>query len=117
MEFLRFLSEQFDIAVIVFIALLLLILYIVRRAEQAAGFSWAPIFQDDSGKVSALRVAILVSIAVSSAVLLYITVNLVKNQDDLKGLFEFYIAYLAVWSGAKVVEKLIDLLVAKFVKT
>jgi predicted metal-binding membrane protein len=47
---------------------------------------------------------------------MYVSLNVIKNGDDMQALFPFFATYLAVWSGAKVVEKLLDLLIAKFVK-
>lgn len=116
MEFLKFFSEWLDISVILLLLLLALAIYIIRDATRNPDSYWKTVFDDDSGKRSALRIGVLIALSVSSAILIYISANLVKTGADLDALFKFYTVYIAVWSGAKVVEKLIDLLVAKFAK-
>jgi hypothetical protein len=115
MDVIRFIAEWMDISVLLLVALLAMAVYVMREAQKPGNY-WGGIFDDDNNKRSALRVAVLICVAVSSAVLMYLTVNTVKGGDDLHNLFPYYIAFLAVWSGAKVVEKLIDLLVARFAK-
>lgn len=115
MDYLKFFAEWLDTSVLLLVALLAIAVYVIREAGKPGNY-WSTIFDDDSNKRSALRVAVLICVAVSSAVLMYLTVNTVKGGDDLHNLFPYYIAFLAVWSGAKVVEKLIDLLIARFAK-
>lgn len=101
-----------DIPTALLIVMFALIITILWRAS--LGERWAEAFQDDSGKVSALRLAIFIAIGVSSWHLLYVTMNVVKKGDDLEQLYPFYATYLAVWSGAKVAEKALDAILAKF---
>lgn len=114
MESLKILSEL-DVAAVTLVAGLLWIM-LVLRAARIGGFSWAGALKDDAGKESALRFAVLVALVISSWLLMYVSLNVIKNGDDMQALFPFFATYLAVWSGAKVVEKLLDLLLAKYAK-
>lgn len=105
--------KEFDIAAFALVVGLLWILTVIRNA-QGGGFSWKRAMQDDNEKESIFRFGILVALVVSSWLLIYVAVNVIKNGDDLDRLFPYYMAYLAVWSGAKVVEKLLDVLSLKF---
>ena len=105
--------RDFDIAAFALVLGLLWILLVIRSA-QAEGFKWSRAMQDDNGKESSLRFGIIVAVVVSSWFLVYVTMNVLKASGDLEALFPYYMAYLAVWSGAKVVEKLLDVLILKF---
>lgn len=112
------LFKDFDIAGFALVLGLLWILLVIRSAEQG-GFSWKRAMQDDSGqegkgKESVLRFAVLVALVTSSWLLMYVTINVIKSGADLEQLFPYYVSYLAIWSGAKVVEKLLDVLILKF---
>lgn len=121
MNALAELFKDFDIAGFALVLGLLWILLVIRSAEKG-GFSWKRAMQDDStgegqagqGKESVLRFAVLVALVTSSWLLIYVTINVIKNGADLEQLFPYYVAYLCVWSGAKVVEKLLDVLILKF---
>lgn len=113
MEIVRTILEAFDIAAIALVLGLGWILLVIRDAK-AGGFSWKRAMQDDNDKESTLRFAILVALVISSWFLVYVTMNVIKTGADLEQLFPYYMAYLAVWSGAKVVERLLDVLVLKF---
>jgi hypothetical protein len=54
--------------------------------------------RDDSGKPSAFRLAIFVSLAVSTWIIMYIVLN--TNALDTW----MFVTYLGIWSGAKVAE-------------
>ena len=107
------LLKDFDIAAFALVLGLLWILLVIRNA-QAGGFSWKRAMQDDNSKESVLRFGIIVALVISSWFLVYVTMNVIKATADLEQLFPYYMAYLAVWSGAKVVEKLLDVLILKF---
>ena len=113
MNLLAEMFREFDIAGAALILGLLWILLVIREAR-TGGFSWKRAMQDDNGKESALRFGIIVALVISSWFLVYVTMNVVKVGADLEQLFPYYMAYLAVWSGAKVVEKLLDVLILKF---
>lgn len=105
--------REFDIAGFALVLGLLWVLTVIRNA-QVGGFSWKRAMQDDNQKESVFRFGILVALVVSSWQLIYVTVNVIKTGADLEQLFPYYMAYLAVWSGAKVVEKMLDVLLLKF---
>ena len=70
--------------------------------------------RDDNGKESLFRFGILVALVISSWCLIYMSSNVVQSGSDLEQLFPYFVAYLGIWSGAKVVEKLLDVLILKF---
>jgi len=61
-------------------------------------FQFEDMLRDDAGKPSAFRLAIFVSLAVSTWVIMYIVLK--TNTLDTW----MFVAYLAIWSGAKVAE-------------
>jgi hypothetical protein len=83
-------------------------------------FDWQSAGNDESGKASYLRLAIPVCLVVSSWWLIYVTMQVMKTSvnwiDALQALFPFYLAYVVVFSGAKVAEKLADALLTKWTK-
>lgn len=101
-----------DVPTALLLVMFALIVVILWRADLKA--RWSEAFEDDSRKVSALRLSIFVAIGVSSWHLLYVTMNVVKVSGDLSELYPFYATYLCVWSGAKVAEKALDAILAKF---
>lgn len=116
MEFLRFLSEFIDVSFVLLFVLLGILWHLMRQASRPGNY-WATLFDDDSGtKRSTMRVCSLGAFAVSSAVLLYITINYVKTWEGLKGLEYFYTVFTVVWSGAPVVYKLLEFAVGRFGK-
>lgn len=103
-----------DLPFLSLVAMLAITVYIIFAAQRRDDFDWGQALRDDNGKVSALRLGIFAAIAVSSWLLIYVTMNVIKKGDDLEQLFPFYAAYLGIWSGAKVAEKAIDAVLAKF---
>lgn len=106
----HFAGLVFDIPAIVLIALLILGAFVMYKAQQQSDFNFASMLTDDSGKPSAMRLAVFVCIATSTWVLIKVTMGCA----DPKETFNFFVAYVAIWSGAKIVEKLLDVLLAKF---
>lgn len=99
-----------DIPSMVLIALLILGAFVMWAAQSKHDFDFAGMLTDDNGKPSAMRLGVFVCLAASTWVLIKVTMT-IKDEDKL---FNFYIAYVAIWSGAKIVEKLLDVLLAKF---
>jgi hypothetical protein len=99
-----------NIPSIVLIALLVLGAVVMHLAQKKADFDFSEMLKDDNGKPSAMRLAIFVCLAASTWVL----IKLAMTCADVDKLFNYFMAYLAVWSGAKIVEKLLDVLLAKF---
>lgn len=101
---------SYDIPATVLIALLVAGAFVIFKAQQKDNFDFAQMLTDDSGKPSAMRLAVFVCLAASTWAL----IKVVMTSNDPKESFNFYMAYIAVWSGAKIVEKLLDVLLAKF---
>jgi hypothetical protein len=72
------------------------------QKDKNNGFSFEEMLKDDSGKPSAFRLAIFVSLAVSTWVIMYIVLK--TNTIDVW----MYMTYLGVWSGAKIAETAIN---------
>jgi hypothetical protein len=96
------------------LAMLAITIYVLFAAQRRGDFDWGQALKDDNGKVSALRLAIFAAIAVSSWLLIFVSMNVIKSGQDLEQLYPFYATYLAIWSGAKVAEKALDAILAKF---
>lgn len=112
MDILKFIAELFDVSYILLFVLLWMAWHILRRAERPDNY-WSGVFSDDAGKRSALRVATLVALAVTSAALMYLVVNSTKNVADMDALWKWWTVYVCAWSGAPVVSKALDYLIAK----
>lgn len=84
------------------------------RSQAQADFDWAEIIRDDTGKLSAYRLAVIISLVVSSWVLIYLTMHAVHDNEDIDSLFNWFALYLGVWSGSKIIDRLFDLLLAKY---
>jgi hypothetical protein len=106
----QFLGMIFDIPAIVLIALLFVGAFVMHYAQRQPDFNFALMLTDDNGKPSAMRLAVFVCLAASTWVIIKVTMS----ESPLPEKFNFYVAYIAIWSGAKIVEKLLDVLVAKF---
>lgn len=89
-----------DVPSLVLALLMVMAMLVACRAQKRADFDWAGMLRDDGGKESALRLAILVAIAVSSWVLM--RASLSQSTDLVQILW----AYLIAWSGAPVIREL-----------
>jgi archaellum biogenesis protein FlaJ (TadC family) len=90
---------------VVLFGILLFAVYVAFKAQKRDDFDFADMLRDETGKPSALRTSIFVSLAITSWVLVYIVIE--KRVSD-STLFNLFAIYIAVWSGAKVAEKAID---------
>ena len=97
-----------DVPAAVLAVVLLGGVWICYKAQQREDFDFADMLRDDAGKPSALRLGVIVAIAMSSWALAYDTIN--GNELDI----QVFVAYLVIWSGAKIAEKLIDIVAAKW---
>lgn len=115
----RFAYEVWNVSFLLLFVLIGLAFYIVGQASK--GGYWSTIFHDENGKVSALRVATLVALAVHSAVLLYMVTSVISHsqasvKDALAGLEWHVVLYAFIWSGAAVVSKALDVYAARLAK-
>jgi len=81
-------------------------LAVAWRAQTRDDFDFARMLLDSNGKPSATRMGTFVCLAVSTYVLILAFIN-AKDNVTTNVLYMFGI-YLAVWSGAKVIERAID---------
>jgi hypothetical protein len=101
----------------VLLALLAAAMYVMWQAQRKADFDWADMLRDDAGKPSAFRLAIFVSLGVSSWLLIYVTMKIVGTSstwvEALNALFPWYAIYILVFSGAKIAERLVEIAAVK----
>lgn len=93
-----------------FILLCVFIVYVVVVTQRRKDFDFAEMLKSNS-KPSSVRLAVLVSLATSTWVLMQVTLASKSGSSD--ALIEVYVIYLSVWSGSKVLEKGIDAWSAK----
>jgi len=93
-----------DFPALILLIITLLGVYVIYKTQQDPHnqFDFADMLRDDTNKPSALRLAIFVCLAISSWAVMYIIVSTQTIDSWL------LIAYMAVWSGAKVAEKLVE---------
>lgn len=99
-----------DVPTALLLVMFALIAWIVWRAERQ-GLNWADAFRDDSGKASFMRLAMMVALMISSWQVMSTTLRVQPSLDLVERLSEFFIV---VWSGAKIVEKIVDVIAVKF---
>lgn len=116
MDYLQLLIAYFDFPTVVLSFMLVGVAYAMSQAQKKAGFDWGDGFKDANGKVSYTHAAVPIALALSSAVLLYVTIDGVKGSHTgpemaqvLNALLYWYIAYMIVWAGTKTVDKLTEL--------
>lgn len=103
---------EIDIPTALLLVMFALIGFVLWSAR--LGPRWGEALSDDGGKVSALRLAVFVALAVSSWQLIYVTITVVHRPDDVAAVYSTLATYVCVWSGAKVAEKALDAILAKF---
>jgi len=116
MTYLKLLIDYFDFPTAVLSFMLVGIAYAMSQAQKKPGFDWGDGFRDGNGKVSYTHAAVPIALALSSWVLLYVTINGIKStfsgqemSQVLQSLLYWYIAYMVVWAGTKTVDKLVEL--------
>lgn len=112
-EVLAALGEAIDLPALILIFCLLVGYGLMRKH-----FDWRKAGEDDAGKASYLRLAVPVSLVVSSWLLIYVTMKVIGTSvtwvQALEALFPFYLTYMAIWPGSKVAEKGLDVLLARY---
>lgn len=97
-------NMNLDFPALILLLIFLLGLYVLWKTQKAKnGFDFSDMLRDDSGKPSSSRLAVFVCLGVSTWAIMYM---LVTN----KGIIDtwIFVAYIAIWSGAKVAEKGIE---------
>jgi hypothetical protein len=93
-----------DFPAVILMLIFLLGLYVLWKTQNADNdFDFSDMLRDDSGKPSSSRLAVFVCLAVSTWSIMYMLVT-------TKGVIDtwIFVAYVAIWSGAKVAERGID---------
>ena len=121
LDFLQSLHESVDFPAVVLSLMLIGMALAMISAQRRSDFDWGDAFRDDNGKVSWFRAAVVVSLGISSWVLIYAFMNGVRSTYDANGmtlvldkLFAYFVAYMVVWSGAKIIEKALDIIIQKW---
>lgn len=109
-DFIAWLSASVSVPTLVLFALLVLGFAVAFKAQERQDFDFADMLRDDSHKPSALRLAIFVSLAISSWLVVYTALDTKYSEDFVLNLIALY---LIVWSGVKVVEKLVEVWISK----
>ena len=95
---------KLDFPAFILLLIFLLGLYVLWKTQKADnGFDFSEMLRDDSGKPSSSRLAVFVCLAVSTWAIMYM---LITNNGVIDTWI--FIAYVAIWSGAKVAERFID---------
>ena len=121
-ELLRSVNEAADFPSLVLAFMLVGMVLAMVQVQKRTDFDWGEAFRDDSGKTSWTRAAMLGCFIISTWVIIYIFMNCIRNSysaNDLVSvldgaLFKYFLAYMSVWSLSKPVDKLLDIVAAKY---
>jgi hypothetical protein len=94
-QLFSWIGAHVGMAEVVLVALLLASAWVVWQAQKRDDFDFAKMLKDETGKESALNMAILGSFAVSTWVIMHDT--LANNLSDSQ-----WWGYLITWSGARI---------------
>ncbi len=113
------LAKLIDVPSLVLMIMVVAGLFAAYAIQRRDDWDWGEMFRDENGKLSAFRLAIFPTWMLSAWWVIYLTMNIRMDSntawiDALKALFPWYVTFLVVWSGAKIVEKVVDIVVARF---
>ena len=98
--------DEVSIATVVLLMLLVLGGYVAYKSQARSDFDFADMLRDDvTFKPSSFRLAVFICLAISSWFVIFITLDKRYSEAVVADMMKVYIV---VWSGVKVVEKLID---------
>lgn len=104
-DLLLIVIKSIDLAVLVLVGLAIMGVFILHKAQERPDFDLAQMLISPEGKASSARLAILVSLAISSWTLIYVITEEMKAEHKLSTNSMYLIlGYLAIWSGNKVLE-------------
>lgn len=107
---LSFISAYLSVPSIALLVMFCGAFYVLKAAQRREDFDLGNMFKNEAGKESVVAMGAMIAIILSGWVLVYDTVtNGVVDQN-------IYLIYLAIWSGSKVAEKLVEALAAKWTK-
>jgi hypothetical protein len=104
--FFVWLKTTIDLPALLLIGMMVLFVYVLVQIQRNKDnkFDFADLFLDETGKASVARMMNLICGGVASWVLMY----MVMHSQDGKVELGYYIAFMGIWSGQKVADKLID---------
>jgi cbb3-type cytochrome oxidase subunit 3 len=106
-------SYALSLPIVVLFLLLVLGIYVVYRAQQRPDFDFAQMLISD-GKPSSTRLAVFVSLALSTWVIMYTCITTTSKTGSISSEFvNLFSIYVVTWSGSKVLESLISAWAAK----
>jgi hypothetical protein len=94
-------SYDQHLPVVVLIALACLGGYVMWRAQKRDGFDFSNMLRDENGKESAVRLGILVSLAISTWWVVWMALH------NILGVYE-QLLYLGTWAGVAAISKAIE---------
>lgn len=106
------LAREFNVATFVLLALMGTGAWVAWKSQQRSDFDFAEMLRDPvTHKASSNRLAMFVSLALSSWFLVYATLNATLSPFR-EILFNVFLSFVGIWSGAKIIEKAIDVYAA-----
>lgn len=101
----QWVNANIDLPAAVLIVVFLMMGYVLYKtqANKNNGFDFADMLRDDSNKPSSSRLSMFVCLGISTWGIMYILITR-KGEIDTW----LFIAYVGIWSGAKVAEKGMD---------
>lgn len=97
------LSLNIDLPALILFVMLLMAAFVMWRAQSRRGFDFGNMLRDENGKESAVRIGVLVSLAISSwYVMNHALLAGANSNPQIFGLYVF------AWSGALVFVKAAD---------
>jgi hypothetical protein len=109
-QFIQLFFAFVDVPALILGMMLCAAWFMIRSAQKREDFDFGNMLRDENGKESATRLGVLAAIAFSSWFVMYDTIHNKAGDSTV------LLIYLAVWSGAKVAEKLADALITKWGK-
>lgn len=104
-QFIMWLAANIDFPAVVLLIIFMMGAWVLwqTQANKRNKFDFADMLRDETDKPSALRMAIFIGLGISSWAIMYM---LVSNKGKIDTWI--FVAYMVVWSGAKVADKLVD---------
>lgn len=104
LKFIGTALSNLDFPALVLMLLFLMGAWVLKKTQQnpANDFDFADMLRDEAGKPSAARLAVFVCLGITSWAFMYQLIHDGKIDAWI------FLGYTAIWSGAKVAEKLVD---------
>lgn len=105
MTYSELLPSLFNVPNLILLSLMVLAFWVFTRAQVQSNLKVGEMIMDKNGKASSSRLAVLISLGLSSYLISYVVIN--KSLDATSTLYMFY-AYIITWSSSKALEKFIE---------